>query len=119
MASTESATLFLVTSVVLILTTTQAVDQVAVARGVADDMKADIDLHIMKHDNYGKGFIKTCKISPDAYIQIALQLAHYKVNSSYKFHELLYVYVRVQYSSTFSYNVESVIYKPRYSAESR
>ncbi|XP_063681004.1 carnitine O-palmitoyltransferase 1, liver isoform-like isoform X4 [Bolinopsis microptera] len=56
----------------------EAVDQVEVARGVADDMKADLDLHIMKHDNYGKGFIKTCKISPDAYIQIALQLAHYK-----------------------------------------
>ena len=41
-------------------------------------MKGDIDLHILKHDNYGKGFIKKCKMSPDAYIQAALQLAHYK-----------------------------------------
>ena len=54
-------------------------DQIAVARTVADGMKEDLDLHILKHDNYGKGFIKTCKVSPDAYIQIALQLAHYKV----------------------------------------
>ncbi|KAL5260125.1 hypothetical protein ACHWQZ_G010297 [Mnemiopsis leidyi] len=56
----------------------EAVDQIAVARNVADGMKEDLDLHILKHDNYGKGFIKTCKVSPDAYIQIALQLAHYK-----------------------------------------
>ncbi|BET00194.1 carnitine [Nesidiocoris tenuis] len=35
-----------------------------------------IDLKIYMHDNYGKGFIKTCKISPDAYIQMALQLAY-------------------------------------------
>ena len=46
----------------------QAVDQIAVARGLQDEMKADLDLHILKHDNYGKGFIKTCKISPDAWI---------------------------------------------------
>ena len=26
----------------------------------------------------GKGFIKTCKVSPDAYLQIALQCAYYR-----------------------------------------
>lgn len=39
---------------------------------------ADIDLHIMHFNNYGKGFIKLAKISPDAYVQIALQVAYMK-----------------------------------------
>ena len=30
------------------------------------------------HDAYGKGFMKTCRLSPDAYIQMALQLAYYR-----------------------------------------
>jgi carnitine O-palmitoyltransferase 1 len=38
----------------------------------------DIDLRIYVHDNYGKGFIKRCKLSPDAYLQMALQLAYYR-----------------------------------------
>lgn len=38
----------------------------------------DLDLIIVDHMNYGKGFIKTCKVSPDAYFQCALQLAYFK-----------------------------------------
>lgn len=38
----------------------------------------DLHLHIYVHDHYGKGFIKKCRISPDAYIQMALQLAYYR-----------------------------------------
>jgi carnitine O-palmitoyltransferase 1, liver isoform len=30
------------------------------------------------HKAFGKGFIKTCRVSPDAYIQMALQLAYYR-----------------------------------------
>ncbi|KAK2138345.1 hypothetical protein LSH36_3255g00000, partial [Paralvinella palmiformis] len=29
------------------------------------------------HDSYGKGFMKKCHTSPDAFIQMALQLAYY------------------------------------------
>uniref|UniRef100_A0A146KJV7 carnitine O-palmitoyltransferase n=1 Tax=Lygus hesperus TaxID=30085 RepID=A0A146KJV7_LYGHE len=43
---------------------------------VVKDLIEKIDLRIYMHDNYGKGFIKTCKISPDAYLQMALQLAY-------------------------------------------
>lgn len=39
---------------------------------------ADVDLRIYVHDKYGKGFVKTCRLSPDAYIQMALQLAYYR-----------------------------------------
>ncbi|XP_013780148.1 carnitine O-palmitoyltransferase 1, liver isoform-like [Limulus polyphemus] len=38
----------------------------------------DVDLHLYMHDAYGKGIIKKCKVSPDAYIQMALQLAYYR-----------------------------------------
>lgn len=38
----------------------------------------DIDLNVQGYTNYGKGFIKTCKVSPDAYIQMALQITYFK-----------------------------------------
>lgn len=38
----------------------------------------DVDLHSFPFDSFGKGLIKKCRTSPDAFIQLALQLAHYK-----------------------------------------
>ncbi|KAG9333491.1 hypothetical protein JZ751_011499 [Albula glossodonta] len=45
-----------------------------VAKALADD----VDSHIFPFDSFGKGLIKKCKTSPDAFIQIALQLAHFR-----------------------------------------
>ncbi|XP_020786761.2 carnitine O-palmitoyltransferase 1, liver isoform isoform X2 [Boleophthalmus pectinirostris] len=45
-----------------------------VARNLADD----VDCHIIPFNTFGKGLIKKCRTSPDAFIQIALQLAHYR-----------------------------------------
>ncbi|KAJ8343206.1 hypothetical protein SKAU_G00305350 [Synaphobranchus kaupii] len=45
-----------------------------VAKALADD----VDSHIFPFHNFGKGLIKKCKTSPDAFIQIALQLAHFR-----------------------------------------
>ncbi|XP_033740460.1 carnitine O-palmitoyltransferase 1, liver isoform-like isoform X1 [Pecten maximus] len=45
---------------------------------VAKQLLNDVDLHIIMHNSYGKGFMKTCKVSPDAYLQMALQLAYYR-----------------------------------------
>uniref|UniRef100_A0A4D5RA50 carnitine O-palmitoyltransferase n=1 Tax=Scolopendra viridis TaxID=118503 RepID=A0A4D5RA50_SCOVI len=39
---------------------------------------SDVDLYILAHQAYGKGLMKTCRISPDAFIQMALQLAYYR-----------------------------------------
>lgn len=39
----------------------------------------DIDLRIFMHTAYGKGLMKECRVSPDAYIQMALQLAYFRV----------------------------------------
>ncbi len=48
----------------------------------ATKLYSDVDLHVYVQDSYGKGFMKKCKLSPDAYIQMALQLAHYRVCES-------------------------------------
>ena len=43
----------------------------------------DLDLHIEHHDAFGKGILKKALISPDAFIQIALQLAFYRDQNKY------------------------------------
>lgn len=55
---------------------TMIANSLSVAKALADD----VDSHIIPFSDFGKGLIKKCKISPDAFIQLALQLAHYRVN---------------------------------------
>ena len=43
------------------------------------DKIVNTDLYVLEHSDFGKGDIKKCKMSPDAFIQMALQLAYYKV----------------------------------------
>lgn len=38
----------------------------------------NLDIDVYKFQDYGKEFIKKQKMSPDAYIQVALQLAYYR-----------------------------------------
>ncbi|XP_017274476.1 carnitine O-palmitoyltransferase 1, liver isoform isoform X2 [Kryptolebias marmoratus] len=45
---------------------------------VARNLANDVDCHIIPFHDFGKGLIKKCRTSPDAFIQIALQLAHYR-----------------------------------------
>ncbi|XP_066523085.1 carnitine O-palmitoyltransferase 1, liver isoform isoform X2 [Hoplias malabaricus] len=45
---------------------------------VANALADDVDSHIIPFSNFGKGLIKKCKTSPDAFIQLALQLAHFR-----------------------------------------
>jgi len=52
----------------------------AVTRALADAKAAiaDFDLKVISHTDYGKGLIKKFKVSPDAFIQMALQLAYFR-----------------------------------------
>lgn len=38
----------------------------------------NLDFYVYRYNGYGKNFVKACQVSPDVYIQLALQLAHYK-----------------------------------------
>ncbi|KAK0152040.1 Carnitine O-palmitoyltransferase 1, liver isoform [Merluccius polli] len=44
----------------------------------ARTLAQDVDSHIIPFSEFGKGLIKKCRTSPDAFIQIALQLAHFR-----------------------------------------
>ncbi|CAG2068280.1 unnamed protein product, partial [Timema podura] len=43
-----------------------------------DCLIEDLDLFVYRYNGYGKDFIKSCRVSPDAYIQLALQLAYFR-----------------------------------------
>lgn len=49
-----------------------------VARALADD----VELYCFQFLPFGKGLIKKCRTSPDAFVQIALQLAHFRVGAT-------------------------------------
>lgn len=48
-----------------------------VAKALADD----VELYCFQFLLFGKGLIKKCRTSPDAFVQIALQLAHFRVGA--------------------------------------
>mmetsp|Transcript_10564 Transcript_10564/g.18703 ORF Transcript_10564/g.18703 Transcript_10564/m.18703 type:complete len:872 (+) Transcript_10564:155-2770(+) len=39
---------------------------------------SDVDLELVEHDNFGKGSIKKWKLSPDGFVQMALQIAYFR-----------------------------------------
>ena len=41
-------------------------------------MIANTDLYVLRYDRYGKNLPKQMNMSPDAYMQLALQLTYYK-----------------------------------------
>ncbi|CAH1271472.1 CRAT [Branchiostoma lanceolatum] len=50
------------------------------AKKSLDMQVRDLDLHLVTFKTYGKDFPKSQRLSPDSYIQIAMQLAYYEVN---------------------------------------
>jgi len=57
-----------------------AIDQ---AHSFASEFAADVDLKVIEHLEYGKGFIKKCKCSPDAFVQMALQLTYFRIHGKF------------------------------------
>ncbi|TNN13752.1 Choline O-acetyltransferase [Schistosoma japonicum] len=46
-----------------------------------DKIADDLDLYILRYEQYGREFPKTVNMSPDSFIQLALQLAHFKLHN--------------------------------------
>ncbi|XP_007941208.1 carnitine O-palmitoyltransferase 1, brain isoform [Orycteropus afer afer] len=44
----------------------------------AKTLSGNIDCHVFPFSHFGKSFIKCCRLSPDSFIQVALQLAHFR-----------------------------------------
>ncbi|XP_050294303.1 choline O-acetyltransferase, partial [Anthonomus grandis grandis] len=49
------------------------------ATELIDNLVKDLDYQVYRFTSYGKDFIKSCRVSPDVFIQLALQLAYYKL----------------------------------------
>ena len=49
---------------------------------MADEARDEIDVVVTCHDAFGKGHIKKCNLSPDAFIQLAFQIAYYKARTA-------------------------------------
>lgn len=71
-------------SVLLMLTVEmclpQCEEQISQSLAVAQALADDVDFHVFPFQDFGKGKIKKCRVSPDAFIQMALQLAYYRVS---------------------------------------
>uniref|UniRef100_A0A8C5HJQ8 carnitine O-palmitoyltransferase n=1 Tax=Gouania willdenowi TaxID=441366 RepID=A0A8C5HJQ8_GOUWI len=52
--------------------------EVSSSLAVAQTLADDVDCHVFPFREFGKGRIKKCRISPDAFIQISLQLAYFR-----------------------------------------
>uniref|UniRef100_A0A8C5GXF6 carnitine O-palmitoyltransferase n=1 Tax=Gouania willdenowi TaxID=441366 RepID=A0A8C5GXF6_GOUWI len=57
----------------------QISQSLAVAQAIADD----IDFHVFSFRDFGKGKVKKCRVSPDAFIQMALQMAYFRSRKTF------------------------------------
>ncbi|XP_055585607.1 carnitine O-acetyltransferase-like [Uranotaenia lowii] len=58
----------------------QACKHLEKAAASHDKLIADLDMDYLHYTSYGKNFIKSQKMSPDSYIQMAIQYAFYKLH---------------------------------------
>eukprot|EP01135_Chromosphaera_perkinsii_P011830 Nk52_evm21s2506 gene=Nk52_evmTU21s2506 len=57
--------------------------EIQAATGRFQMLAGNIDLHVLKFQQFGKGLIKKLGMSPDAFCQSAIQLAYYKLHNSF------------------------------------
>jgi len=57
------------------------VDRIELAKEKMDQMTSDVDTRLFNFDLFGKNVPKKFRISPDAFFQVSLQLAYYRLHS--------------------------------------
>ncbi|XP_011049382.1 PREDICTED: choline O-acetyltransferase isoform X2 [Acromyrmex echinatior] len=60
--------------------TEQSLNDIREAMMNFDALVEDLDLCILWFEDYSKEFIKSCRVSPDSYIQLALQLTYFRLH---------------------------------------
>ncbi|XP_046737810.1 choline O-acetyltransferase isoform X1 [Diprion similis] len=60
----------------------QSLNDIRDAMTSFDAMVEDLDLCVFHFTEYNKDFIKSCKVSPDVYIQLVLQLTYFRLHGS-------------------------------------
>ncbi|KAG6446225.1 carnitine O-acetyltransferase [Manduca sexta] len=69
--------------VLLKFNVTSKVDEmIKTARTNLDKLVGNLELNCFQYDKYGKNFIKSQKLSPDSYLQMAMQLAFYRLHNT-------------------------------------
>lgn len=59
--------------------TTPCIDQLLFFSSTnIDKLVKNLQVKVLKFQGYGKGYIKSVKLGPDSFVQMALQLAFYK-----------------------------------------
>ncbi|XP_068610502.1 carnitine O-palmitoyltransferase 1, liver isoform-like [Brachionichthys hirsutus] len=58
-------------------------DQISRSLSVAQALADDVDLHVILFRDFGKGRIKKCRVSPNAFVQMALQLACFREQKTF------------------------------------
>uniref|UniRef100_A0A8C6UJJ9 Carnitine O-palmitoyltransferase n=1 Tax=Neogobius melanostomus TaxID=47308 RepID=A0A8C6UJJ9_9GOBI len=61
--------------------TPECEEQISQSLDVAQKLADDIDFHVFSFQEFGKGKVKKCRVSPDAFIQMCLQLAYFRQNN--------------------------------------
>lgn len=56
-------------------------EKIKISLEEAQKLIDDVEMALLVWTEYGKGFVKKLKISPDAFMQMALQLTYFKVFS--------------------------------------
>lgn len=56
----------------------QIEDDIEKARSDLKTLTNDLELNLYSFEKYGKDFVKSCNLSPDSFIQMAIQLAFYR-----------------------------------------
>uniref|UniRef100_A0A672JQN1 carnitine O-palmitoyltransferase n=1 Tax=Salarias fasciatus TaxID=181472 RepID=A0A672JQN1_SALFA len=58
-------------------------EQISQSLAVAQALADDVDFHVFSFRDFGKGKVKKCRASPDAFIQMVLQLAYYRTRKTF------------------------------------